>query len=224
MTRFANCKKLVSYIGLNPSVLESGKSAGRRSISRHGRRDLKALMVQAAQCVLRRGDDDMAKWARRKIASGKNRNVVVCAVARKLVARARHILMGHPVPDRESERSFRLKLAKLAAAVGRNRLAALGYKKPCDYIEAVCAQIYPPEAPVQSETPAPPPCAPEDDRQATSAPALGSCDASVRRPGPPRDAKGALKKQPARVPGPSIKTSRNPLPRKGLNKTAKKGA
>jgi len=155
VTRFSNPKKLVSYIGLNPTVLESGKAEGRRTLSHHGRRDLKKLMVQAAQCVLRRGSDDMAKWARRKIASGKNRNIVICAVARKLVARAWHILMDHPVPDRESERSFRRKLAKLATAVGSENLSTLGYKKTAEYVEAVCAQLYPPENQEELQTDAP---------------------------------------------------------------------
>ena len=155
VTRFSNPKKLVSYIGLNPTVLESGKAEGRRTLSHHGRRDLKKLMVQAAQCVLRRGSDDMAKWARRKIASGKNRNIVVCAVARKLVTRAWHILMNHPVPDRESERSFRRKLAELASAVGSEHLAMIGYKKTAEYVEAICAQIYPPETQEELQTDAP---------------------------------------------------------------------
>ncbi|MGI6099409.1 MAG: IS110 family transposase [Lentisphaerae bacterium] len=149
VTRFPDPKKLVSYIGLNPSVVESGKAHGRRALSHHGRGDLKSLMVQAAQCVLRKGDNDLAKWGRRKTATGKNRNVVVCAVARKLVTYVWHIMMNHPAPDRESERSFRLKLVKLANAIGKEYLAKLGYKKIADYVEAVCAQIYPPESQAQ---------------------------------------------------------------------------
>ena len=153
--RFAAPKKLTSYIGLNPTVLKSGESEGPRAISHYGRRDLKTLMVEAAQCVLRKGSDDMAKWARRKIASGKNRNVVVCGLARKLIVRAWHILMDHPVPDRSGERSFRLKLAKLASAAGREHLDALGYKKPADYIDAVCDRLYPLETRGELQTAAP---------------------------------------------------------------------
>jgi len=153
--RFTNPKKLVSYIGLNPTVLSSGTSEGSHILSHFGRRDLKALMVEAAQCVLRKGGDGMAKWARRKIVTGKAPNLIACALARKLVTRAWHILMGHPVPDREGERSFRLKLAKLASAVGREHLASLGFKKPADYIESVCAQIYTLPTPAELQTAAP---------------------------------------------------------------------
>ncbi len=53
--RFSKPKKLASYIGLNPAVVESGKAGRRRALSSHGRRDLKALMVQTAQSVLRHG-------------------------------------------------------------------------------------------------------------------------------------------------------------------------
>jgi transposase len=155
VNRFANPKKLVSYIGLNPTVLTSGTDDGPRAISHYGRSDLKTLMVEAAQCVLRRGGSNMAKWARRKIAAGKNRNVVVCGLARKMAMQAWHILMDHTVPDREGECSFRLKLAKLASAIGREHLATLGYKKTAEYVEAVCARIYPPETQGELQTDAP---------------------------------------------------------------------
>ncbi len=63
-----------------------------------------------------------------------------------MAVRAWHILMGHPVPDRKDEKSFRRKLAKLVTAVGREHLAALGYKKPAEFIEALHSQVYPPES------------------------------------------------------------------------------
>lgn len=154
--RFKNPKKLAGYIGLNPSVASSGKRDGARSLSRYGRSDLKALMVEAAQSAMRRGGGGAAaRWARRKAASGKHRNVAVCALARKLAVRAWHILMGHPAPDRECEKPFRLKLAKLAAAAGRERLAALGFKRPADFIEDACRQVYPPPAPPELRGTAP---------------------------------------------------------------------
>ncbi|MGI5869737.1 MAG: hypothetical protein ACOX9C_09900, partial [Kiritimatiellia bacterium] len=91
-------------------------------------------------------------------------------------------------------------------------------------VEAVCARIYPPEAPARPETPAPP-CASEGGDQEATAPSPEPREAGGRRPGSPRDAKGALKKQPARAPEPtSTKSSHKLLPRKDLDETAKKGA
>ena len=154
--RFENPRKLAGYIGLNPSVASSGKKEGPRGLSRYGRSDLKALLVEAAQSAMRKSNGDAAsRWARRKAASGKHRNVAACALARKLAVRAWHILMGHPAPDRECERPFRLKLAKLAAAAGRERLAALGFRKPADFIADVCARVYPPPAPPEPRAAAP---------------------------------------------------------------------
>ena len=153
--RFKSPKKLVSYIGLNPTVLCSGKSEGPSCVSSYGRIDLKALMVEAAQCALRKGNDDMVKWARRKVAGGKNRNVVICALARKLVTRAWHILMEHPVPNRDGEDCFKRKLVKLASTVGREHLTSLGFKKSADYVETVCARLYPPLLTPELQTAAP---------------------------------------------------------------------
>ena len=153
--RFKNPKKLVSYIGLNPTVLSSGESEGPRRISPYGRSDLKSLMIEAAQCALRKGSDERVKWERRKIAGNKNINLVICALARKLATCAWHILMEHPVPNRDGEACFRRKLVKLASAVGREHLTSLGFKKSADYVETICARLYPPLASPELQTAAP---------------------------------------------------------------------
>lgn len=150
--RFPSAKKLVSYVGLNPTVLISGKDAGPRGISRYGRKDLKALMVEAAQCALRRGNSDMHKWARRKAAENKPSNVVVCALARKMVCYIWHILMGHPAPNAEPEAAFKRKLAKLASALGKKEMARLGYQTAGEYVTAVCKRLYPPPNPPELRT------------------------------------------------------------------------
>jgi len=150
--RFPSAKKLVSYIGLNPTVCTTGKDAGPRGMSRYGRKDLKALMVEAAQCALRRGGSDMHKWARRKAAEKKHANIVVCALARKMVCYAWHILMGHPAPNAEPEASFKLKLAKLANTLGKEGMAGLGYKATGEYVNAVCERLYPPQTPPELRT------------------------------------------------------------------------
>lgn len=150
--RFPNARKLVSYIGLNPNVCSSGKDAGSRGVSRYGRRDLKALMVEAAQCALRRGNSDMHKWARRKCAEKKHPNIVVCALARKMVCHIWHVLMGHQAPNTEPEASFKLKLAKLATSLGKKEMAGLGYETRGEYIAAVCDRLYPRQAPPAPES------------------------------------------------------------------------
>ena len=43
---------LVSYLGLNPSVIESGNSQGGGALQSHGRGSLRALLIQASKRLL----------------------------------------------------------------------------------------------------------------------------------------------------------------------------
>ena len=142
VSRFENPKKLAAYIGLNPTVCDSGKHESRRKVSSYGRSDLRSLMVEAAQAAYRAGSTKAVKWARYKVLSGKNVNLMICALARKMAVKAWHILMGHPVPDKEDEKSFTLKLRKLACAIGKERLAEFGHKNSKEYADSVCVKLY----------------------------------------------------------------------------------
>lgn len=141
--RFPGAKSLVSYIGLNPGVSDTGKTEGVRKVSRFGRRDLKSLMIEAAQCAVRMGKSEMHKWARRKLAAGMHRNKVAVALARKMTCHVWHILMGHPSPNIEAEASFKRKLEKLAYRIGPERIGALGYETAREYVTAICGHLYP---------------------------------------------------------------------------------
>ena len=50
--RFAQSKKLVAYLGLNPSVCQSGELEGGGRLKRHGRGPIRALLVQSAKKLL----------------------------------------------------------------------------------------------------------------------------------------------------------------------------
>lgn len=52
ITRFTHSKKLVSYLGLNPSVVESGNFDGGGALHSHGRGSLRALLIQASKRLL----------------------------------------------------------------------------------------------------------------------------------------------------------------------------
>jgi transposase len=52
ITRFAHSKNLVSYLGLNPSVVQSGESKGSGALHGHGRGSLRALLIQASKRLL----------------------------------------------------------------------------------------------------------------------------------------------------------------------------
>lgn len=139
--RFRTAKKLSSHIGLNPAVNRSGEDEGKGKLSKFGRRDLKALFVEAAQSAMKT-DSPLVRWAKHLLARGKPWNVAMAALARKLSVVCWHILMGHPVPDRERERATRGKLALLAGRVGKETVRAAGYGKNAEYVAAVAGRLY----------------------------------------------------------------------------------
>ena len=140
--RFPTARKLCSYLALNPTVCESGENAGKRHLSKHGRSDLKSLLVEGAQSAYQHGKQPMHKWAWKKVASGKPRNLVLAALARKMAVALWHALMGHPVPCREPEECFEGKLLRLARHIGPEGLRAMGHATTADYIKAVAEPIY----------------------------------------------------------------------------------
>jgi len=95
--RFENAKKLVAYLGLNPGSRESGSSKRVRvGIGKRGRKEMRNLLVQAAQSVLRRGKvTAIGEWGMKLFLRKGKRNIAVGAVARKLVVQIWHLLMGN---------------------------------------------------------------------------------------------------------------------------------
>jgi len=135
ITRFSTPAQLVAYVGFNPSVRQSGESKAKGGMSSHGRRDLKWLMVEAAQNAMTFGRDPMHDWARKLVKKGKSRKLALCALARKMLVRVWHILMGHPPLDPAISSNHRAKLTKVARSANRTgNLATLGYQKVKDYV------------------------------------------------------------------------------------------
>lgn len=128
--RFHSPEKLVAYIGLNPGQRQSGKGKDiRLGVGRRGRGDIRHLLIQGAQAVLRMGRHTvLGQWGWKLFARKGNRNVAVAAVARKLLVQVWHMLQGNPPAALESDKSFRLKLQKLAVVLGTSvrRKAGLG--------------------------------------------------------------------------------------------------
>src|SRR5438874_5363776 len=53
INRFAQPRKLVKYVGLNPALDQSGQGQWEGGIGGHGRKDLRALLIESAQAILR---------------------------------------------------------------------------------------------------------------------------------------------------------------------------
>jgi transposase len=119
--RFAHAGKLVAYFGLNPGQKESGHGKRKKvGTGGRGRGDMRALLVQGAQAVLRMGKRTSAgAWGMKLLLRKGSRNIAVVAVARKLAVQVWHMLSGNPPQDVETGKSLTVKLGKLAVTLGK---------------------------------------------------------------------------------------------------------
>jgi transposase len=123
--RFATSKKLVSYLGLNPSVEQSGEFEGSGALHGHGRGSLRALLIQASKRLLTT-HNPLQKWGL-SVALRRGLNKAAVAVARKLTVAVWHVLKGHWNQALEETTTLLTKLAKLATELGVTTLKELGY-------------------------------------------------------------------------------------------------
>ena len=97
--RFSSSRKLVSYSGLCPTVRSSGERTEYGSISREGRRELRAVWVQIAHLVANdtgRATARLRRWYS-KIAGHRGKKTAIVALARKLLTIAYRILKDQTV-------------------------------------------------------------------------------------------------------------------------------
>lgn len=131
IVRFHSPEKLVAYIGLNPGQRQSGKGKDiRLGVGRRGRGDIRHLLIQGAHAIMRSGrNTPLGQWGWKLFARKGNRNVAVAAIARKLLVQVWHLLHGNPPLALESDTSFRVKLQKLAVALGTTLRSGIGLGK-----------------------------------------------------------------------------------------------
>jgi transposase len=127
--RFERPEKLVAYIGLNPGQRQSGRGKNvKLGVGKRGRSDIRALLIQGAQAVLRTGAHTaLGKWGWKLFARKGSRNTAVAAVARKLVVQIWHLLSGNPPVAIEHDKSLTRKLSRLAVDLGAKLRQQLGY-------------------------------------------------------------------------------------------------
>jgi len=132
--RFENPKKLVAFFGLNPSVNRSGINGGNGPLSHYGRSDVRALLIQAAQSIMRHGQGDTHDWAV-ALKMRKGNNIAVVALARKLVVSVWYLLKGFFTKMTEVTTHIRIKMHKIASEIGLVRIRAMGYKSLSEFEE-----------------------------------------------------------------------------------------
>jgi transposase len=126
--RFDRPEKLVAYIGLNPGQRQSGNGKNiKLGVGKRGRGDMRHLLIQGAQAVMRMGGNTtLGKWGWKLFARKGNRNTAVAAVARKLLVQVWHLLAGNPPTALEADKSLALKFRKLVVVLGKSFRAEIG--------------------------------------------------------------------------------------------------
>jgi transposase len=127
--RFAEPRKLVKYIGLNPAFDHSGQGQWSGGIAGHGRKDLRGLLIESAQAILR-SHHPLATWGKKLLARKGSVNLAAGAVARKLTVAIWYLLMGRWTPLEEIDERLALKVGKIITSVGAKGLKQLGKTRP----------------------------------------------------------------------------------------------
>jgi hypothetical protein len=103
--RFPTPAQLVGYAGLGAKLHESGLTTHRGGITKAGRKDLRAVLVEAAQIAVIHDPRWEAEFHRLEPRIGHNRAIV--AIARKILELVWHLLAGQT-------RDFKLDPDRLA--------------------------------------------------------------------------------------------------------------
>lgn len=127
ISRFAKPKKLVAYLGLNPGLSQSGKHAHTFGLCKHGRRDLRGLLVQSAQNILQQRKSPLHQWGWRLFLKKGNKKIAVVAVARKLAVQIWYLLQGRFTKLKEPNKTLVDKITKVATVIGKEDIIAMGY-------------------------------------------------------------------------------------------------
>jgi hypothetical protein len=154
--RFANPRKLVSYLGLNPGRKKSGRGKDiKKPTGKRGRRDMRVYLIQAAQVVLnktRAEKNRLSRWGFKLFARTGKRNIAVVAIARKLAHALYYILAGKSTDLLEQREPMKRKLNKLSAEIGKEGRKKLGLpEKRREFVAYLFEKIGWPEEP-HSET------------------------------------------------------------------------
>jgi len=97
--RFTGDKEVVSYVGLNPVIRESGDSRIEGSISKRGSGRVRWLLVQAAHNAVHVCNDEYLSRFYERLASRKNSQKAIVATARKMLVSIYHMLDRDEVYD-----------------------------------------------------------------------------------------------------------------------------
>jgi transposase len=115
--RFADPQHLVGYAGMGTKVHDSGMTSRSGRITKAGRRDLRVVLVEAAQVAANSHPHWKAELARLEPRLGRNKAIV--AIARKLLVAVWYILAQHKTDRFAQPETIAQKFLKFAYQVGK---------------------------------------------------------------------------------------------------------
>jgi transposase len=115
--RFEDPQHLVGYAGLGTKVHDSGMTTHTGRITKAGRRDLRVVLIEAAQVAANSHPHWKAELARLQPRLGRNKAIV--AIARKLLVAVWYILALHKTDRFAQPEAIAQKFLKFAYQVGK---------------------------------------------------------------------------------------------------------
>jgi transposase len=120
--RFEDAQHLVGYAGLGTRVHDSGMTSRSGRITKAGRRDLRVVLIEAAQVAANSHPHWKAELARLQPRLGRNKAIV--AIARKLLVAVWYILAQHKTDRFAQPEAIAQKLLKFAYQLGKENRPA----------------------------------------------------------------------------------------------------
>jgi len=115
--RFADPQHLVGYAGLGTKVHDSGMTSRSGRITKAGRRDLRVVLIEAAQVAANSHPHWKAELARLQPRLGRNKAIV--AIARKLLITVWYVLSQHKTDRFAEPEKIAQKFLKFAYQLGK---------------------------------------------------------------------------------------------------------
>jgi transposase len=115
--RFADPQHLVGYAGFGTRVHDSGMTSRSGRLTKAGRRDLRVVLIEAAQVAANSHPHWQAELARLQPRLGRNKAIV--AIARKLLVAVWYILAQHKTDRFAQPEAIAQKFLKFAYQLGK---------------------------------------------------------------------------------------------------------
>lgn len=138
--RFAEPRKLVKYVGLNPAFDDSGEGKWEGGIGGHGRKDLRSLLIEAAHAILRCSRNPLAQWGKKLLGRKGSVKLAVAAIARKLTVAIWYLMNGRWTPLSDIDKRLSIKVGKIVSSVGAASLQCLGSTRK-EFRAQVCQSL-----------------------------------------------------------------------------------